>query len=903
VSNRSIAAIGLTAVLALAWTLASNSAAAASALTPALAPALGASAPPRGLAEVDDLLGRLGERGLRVDVATAIRSEGPFDVEGSSLSGVDLVRLAEAWIESDGSAEARLERLRRLQRLAESTTPEEAESLRFALATARYLAAAGGADRWRSGTDAPRRAEVLAAEFALAAEDFLRISARAERERASFASVLLRASGVEADLLSEAQQRLEARGLRASFLAGWSVLQRALLLGDASSAAEAAEILEPLLDAGRAEATPEDVSVDRRGDLGFAQTVLGLAIARGIVRGGDEGRRWLELLEIDTVDAGLKASLPVWALLMRTAAGEAEPARRLVESWRRRRDSDASWYAVALLEALRRGESADLEASQGDGLAETTADAWDRLARSAASGLIDLGREHRMRRLADEARLDGPWRPSGPLGAVLAALRSLDGASGSAQSEAARALLEAADIWPGPDLGLRLDAVVGLLESGASLEAWNALEAAAERLAGANDVDREQAAWLRLVAIDRLQASGRLAEAGLDQDAWPLAATAYLEGHPDGSRAALVAVRLGGEGLPLDRLVDLAMSGDPGVRRSVRSTIARRLATSEPEGRGEVLEAWRRLGPVEVERDARAAGDAEARREAYEAIAVLIAGEDGDLARARDLLMRLDPDGPGSGTDERAMARGLAAEVALASGDPVVARTSRQAALVAELDRSRQGSAGWIVARPSAWLQRVEVGWGRSRDAAARSRALAEAWASLAIESAEAVLSEAAGREAAPGSTTPTSSAELAIRAAALAAAGEAERYALRGVRTPSAAEPWRRAAERLAELADGEAGGPWRGEALEAVAAASAAAGRWNDVLDASRRLIAGRPRGGEAWRAAKALQIEALAELDPVQARAVLEQHRVLDPEWDRGAVGMRLRRLHERLPEALP
>ncbi len=402
--------------------------------------------------------------------------------------------------------------------------------------------------------------------------------------------------------------------------------------------------------------------------------------------------------------------------------------------------------------------------------------------------------------------------------------------------------------------------------------------------------------WSRSIASRHRGVSRR-------QDAWPLAATAYLEGHPDGSRAALVAVRLGGEGLPLDRLVDLAMSGDPGVRRSVRSTIARRLATSEPEGRGEVLEAWRRLGPVEVERDARAAGDAEARREAYEAIAVLIAGEDGDLARARDLLMRLDPDGPGSGTDERAMARGLAAEVALASGDPVVARTSRQAALVAELDRSRQGSAGWIVARPSAWLQRVEVGWGRSRDAAARSRALAEAWASLAIESAEAVLSEAAGREAAPGSTTPTSSAELAIRAAALAAAGEAERYALRGVRTPSAAEPWRRAAERLAELADGEAGGPWRGEALEAVAAASAAAGRWNDVLDASRRLIAGRPRGGEAWRAAKALQIEALAELDPVQARAVLEQHRVLDPEWDRGAVGMRLRRLHERLPEALP
>lgn len=850
-----------------------------------------AGAPPVGLPEVDELLARLGESGLRLDTAAAIRLES-LGGDVGDLSGRDLAALAEAWIESDASAEARLERLERLERLVASMSAEEAEHLRFALATARYLAAAGGADRWRSGVDAPQAPEALSAAFAVAAEDFLRIAARAERERASMASLVLRAGGVEADLLSEAQQRLEARGLRASFLAGWSVLQRAMIEGRAAVAAEAAEILEPLLDAGRAEATPADVSVDRRGDLGFAQTVLGLAIARGIVRGGDEGRRWLELLELESVDPDLRTSLPVWALLMRTAAGEAAAARRLVESWRRRSDSKAAWYAAALLEGLRRGEAAGEDSE--------TAEAWEALSRSAASGLVDLGREHRMRLLADRARTDGPWRPSGPLGSVLEALRRIDGAVGADRVDAARAMLVAAERWPGRDLGLRLDAIVGLLDAGEPLEAWMALGDATDLLQGASEDDREQVAWLRLVAIDRLANADRLAEAGLADAAWSLEASAFLEAHPGSSRASMVAVRLGGESLSLDRLVELADTGDAGVRRSVRSTIARRLADADPDLRAAVLAAWRRLGPVALELDARAAGDAESRREAYEAIAVLVAGEGEDLLRARGLLASLDPDAPGSDPDERALARGLGAELSLASGDPSAARLERRAALAAERDRS-VAAGNRTVANSAAWLQRVGVGWVRSRDAAARDRGLAEAWAALAIEAAREVLGAATDPSGA--TAADAASAEIVIRAAALATAGEAERYALRGVRSPEAAEAWRRSAQRFAELAEDDSGRRWRGEALEALADSAAAAERWQEALDASRRLLAGRSRGTDGWRLAKALQVEALAELDPAQARAVLEQHRVLDPEWDRGVAGARLRRIDERLPEARP
>ena len=857
-----------------------------------LAGVFATAGPPRGLAEVDDLLAELGEIGLRLDAAAAERLEAGPGAAPTGIGGPDLAALAETWVESDASAEVRLERLERLRRLAESMSAEAAEPLRFALATARYLASAASADRWRSGTDAPRSPKMLAEEFAIAAEDFLRLAARAERERAATASLALRAGGVEADLLSEAQQRLEARRLRASFLAGWSVLQRGLLLGEAASAAEAAEILEPLLDAGRSDPGPEDISVDRRGDLGFAQTVLGYGIARGIGREGDEGERWIDLLAIDSVDPDLRAALPVWSLLMRTAGGEPAAARRLVEGWRRRRDADAGWFAVALLEALRRDEAEGGDAPRSE--------AWEGLARIAASGLIDLGREDRLRRLADGARSDGPWRPAGPLGAVLAALRELDDATGGDRVAASRALLAAADGWPSPAPGLRLDAIVGLLESGAITEAWAALETARERLATASAADRERAAWLRLVAIDRLRARGALAAAGLDRTAWALEASAFLEAHPESERASLVAVRLGGEDLSLDRLVELAASGAPGVRRSVRSTIARRLAEADAERREEVLAAWRRLGPIELERDPRAAGDAEVRREAYEAVAVLAAGEGEDLRRARRLLSTLDPEAPGGTAWERALALGLAADVALASGDPASARTMRQAALRADADRGRRAEERSAVATSASWLQRVGVGWRASRDAADRSRSLAEAWAALVLEAAEAVLADPRGDESDRGVATPP---DLEVRAAALAAAGEAERHALRGIRTPEAAAAWRAAARRFADLAETEAGVAWRAEALQAVANSAAAAGGWDEVLAASRRLLAGLPRGNEAWRIAKALQIEALAELDPAQARAVLDQHRVLDPEWDRGGPGIRLRRLHERLPEAVP
>jgi hypothetical protein len=840
--------------------------------------------PPRGWPEIDELLSRLGATGLRLDAAAAVRRESKTSPPGPT--GRELVALAESWIESEASAEDRLERLARLERLTEAMPAAEAERLRFALATGRYLAAAAAADRWRSGTDAPRSPEVLAGEFGAAAESFLRLAARAERERSSTASLLLRASGIEGDLLSEAQQRLEARGLRASFLAGWSILQRALLLGDASAAAEAAEILEPLLDTGTSDPRPRDVSIDRRSDLGFAQTVLGFAIARGIVRGGDEGRRWLELLEIDSVDPELRAAVPVWAMLMRTAAGDPEGGHRLVESWRRRSDADAGWYAITLLEALRRGEQSPNRSGP--------AEAWARLAQSAASGLLDLGREDRLRRLADGARSDGPWRPDGPLGEVLQALRGMDGVEGDGRIAAARALLDAATQWPGDATGLRLEAIVGLLGGGAPLEAWSALESDEGRFEAASATEREQAAWLRLVAIDRLRTAGLLAEAGLGDASWAVEATAFLEAHPDSERASLVAIRLGGEDLPLERLVDLALSGDAGVRRSVRSTLARRIAEVRPQDRGEILDAWTRLGPIALERDPRAAADGEVRREAYEAIAVLVAGDAEDLARARRMLARLDPDAPGSDLDERTLARGLAAEVALASGDPATAQSARRAALRAEAERRRDGTVEAIVATPESWMRRVESGWRRSREAAARSRSLAEAWAMLAIEASAEVLDR-------DGASAPAS--EIEMVAAALATAGEAERYALGGVRSPEAAEAWRQAAQRFATGADREFGAPWRGAAIEAVASSSAAAGRWREVLEAARRLLAGRARGSEGWNNAKALQIEALAELDPGQARAVLDQHRVLDPAWDQGVVGMRLRRLHDRLPEAAP
>ncbi|MGA1517070.1 MAG: hypothetical protein ACO396_04795, partial [Phycisphaerales bacterium] len=244
------------------------------------------------------MLASLGETGLRVDLAiAALESPVRSDTDARRERFESLARPIDRWLSEPVSAEERLLRLERVARLAQLAERDEADSLRWPLATGRYLAAASAADLLRSGAASAMGQAALAERFAACAEAFDLLEREASLERSRLASRLLRTSGVETDLVAEEQRRLDADSVRARFLAGWSQVQRALLAADLAEARVAARQAQsrllPLLDTGSEDPRPGEVSVDRRGDAGFAQTMLGAAIARGTLEGSAEGRAWL----------------------------------------------------------------------------------------------------------------------------------------------------------------------------------------------------------------------------------------------------------------------------------------------------------------------------------------------------------------------------------------------------------------------------------------------------------------------------------------------------------------------------------------------------------------------------------------------------------------------------------
>ncbi len=828
---------------------------------------------PRGFAELDAMLASLGETGLRVDLAiAALESPVRSDTDARRERFESLARPIDRWLSEPVSAEERLLRLERVARLAQLAERDEADSLRWPLATGRYLAAASAADLLRSGAASAMGQAALAERFAACAEAFDLLEREASLERSRLASRLLRTSGVETDLVAEEQRRLDADSVRARFLAGWSQVQRALLAADLAEARVAARQAQsrllPLLDTGSEDPRPGEVSVDRRGDAGFAQTMLGAAIARGTLEGSAEGRAWLDLLGHPNVDREIAAARPAWELLMLAAADEAETLQAMLEQWPRERLAEGplrpEWIRMAAVAAWSRASRAPRWAAALDAA----------LAASAARG--DVAGVGEM-----IARLSERTPPSSPLAmawseAWSAREQALARGGAADWAEAADRLLRAANLLaargeasdPGAVRFERL-AAEALLEAGLPSEAIAALDRRKD--------ESPESAWLRLVALDRLRSVGSIEERAAAQQRWSEAGRRFLEQHPDHPRASLVAVRLGGDRMDLAALEAFASTRDPQLAREARSAIAERLAFAERDERLALAIALRRLGPTAIERgEVEVAKDPAARREAFGLVEATLVVEDPDPARAADLLERLDPAmlarrGIEVTARERDVWRLHRAELAWLAGDAAAAQSDRDAAINEARNR---GDSAWASAAARRWLARVAATWSAQSADAASSELLWRA----AID----VL------ELAPESDPVVPAASLEAMKAAEA------RWRISG--DAGHARSWRSAAERAAREAASA-------EASLSLAEAALALGDANAAVEASREALQRSGRGEPRWRRAKRLQIESLARIDPAQARAVLDQLRVLDPQWREGTDGEALSVLDAQLPPAPP
>ncbi len=826
---------------------------------------------PRGFGELDAMLTSLGETGLRVDLAiAALESPVRSDTDSRRARFESLARPIERWLSEPVSAEERLKRLERASRLAELAERDEAESLRWPLATGRYLAAASAVDLLRSGGASAIGQAALVERVAACAEAFDLLERESSLERSRLASRLLRTSGVETDLVAEEQRRLEAEAVRARFLAGWSQVQRALLASEPTEARLAARQAQarllPLLDAGSEEPRPSEVSIDRRGDPGFAQTILGAALARGTIEGAAEGRAWLDLLSHPSVDREIVAARPAWELLMLAAADDAEALREMLERGSRAPGSEGplrpEWIRMATVAAWpRAGRSPRWAAALDAALASSAS-------RGDVAGIGEL-----MSRLAEVAP------PASPLAvawneAWTARESAIARGDASAWAQAADRLLQTANLLAARGEGgeggaRRLErlAVEALLEADAPAEAIAVL--------ARSEDDSPESAWLGIVALDRLRSVGTSEEREESQRRWNEAGRRFLETHPDHPRASLVAVRLGGDRMDLAALEAFASTRDPQLSREARSAIAERLALADRGERLGLALALRRLGPIAIERGGpEVAKDPAARREAMGLLEATLVVEDPDPVRAAQLLDRLDPKalavrGVDSTPRERDAWNLHRAELAWLEGDAAAAQSFRDAAINEARNR---GDSAWASAAARRWLARVAATWSAEQSDAASSELL---W-----RAAMDVLELAADSDP----VVPAASLE-AMRAAAA-------RWRISG--DDGHARSWRGAAWRAAEDAPCV-------EASISLAEASLVLGDAAAAIKSARTALTQCSRGEPAWRRAKRLQIEALAEIDPLEARAVLDQLRVLDPDWRQGADGESLAAIDAKLPPA--
>lgn len=653
-----------------------------------------------------------------------------------------------------------------------------------------------------------------------------------------------------------AAQLLEARYLRAWGRLGQLWVSRAG--GDrARIAADADELVSAwatLLETGKPFPSPDDVSVDLRGEEYYASSILGMAMTKALASGLAASVPWFDLLREPGVWPGTAAMEPAMRLEAAVDCGAYDAASAQVAM----QDSRASEDAVAgcALRAVReaRGDSAQSAAS---------------FARACFESLVARGALGSAQRLA--ARVPALARGDGFAPRLAAALAVVVRARGIEDKdrarpvweEAARALstaLASADAASSPSApAVRAMRGWALSAAGDACQASQELADASLQLDGAR---AEEAAWMAA----RLSEDGRCLVEGLpaSRQRW----MDYLRRFPDGTYANAAMVALA----RFDEVLD--------------PVLAERLLSVPPDDpvSAEATRAAARIY-YRLARSAVGTARADPARRLFliapSAASAWPAGWIDPVAR-QQLEFALDPS-----TSRTELARGLLAEIASrypAGAEPEAYRAelaTRRLELAlqdrsfadaaAELDRVRAtGDRAWLNRADALFARDVEAMLAASpapdgSDANARSEA-----AKALVRARRGVL-ETARRD---GNPERADSAAIGLARALLAADARAH------------------AAEAASLARDVLARKPSHRPSLEVVADAALASGQARASRDALVTLLAVlAPTSVERVRRQCQL-VEILAVNDPDEARKVLAQQQVFDPTWGPSPWGERMR-----------
>jgi hypothetical protein len=715
-------------------------------------------------------------------------------------------------------------------------------ALRMSLLRARHRAAQRVAEERRAGRVPDADAESARKEFGELVREFTALASLAAKAGRRADSDAVRAAGLTAEQAAAEGAMAEDAVRNAQYFRAWAAYYEAWLARDLGregwrqGAQSSLDWFAALIEPGRPSIDPKEVSVDLRGNEGFASSILGMALSSGMVASAATSDAWFALLDDPRTHPSVRLKLPAWRLAADLDRADAASALRIL----RAEGDGPQGIPMSLIAAAR-----SVRMPPGDDSASLLTESVGRLASAG--------------RLGDLAAIgDAGGGASGPGASLFAAVRSAsagtrlkaEGRQADAQAAWARAVDELSGaLGPGaPDsVAAGARALLGhvLRGAGRPADAADAFLASSGALAGERAGD---ARWMAVVCLDEASRGG-------DREA--------------AARA--------------DRVVDAIVAELPTTNAAVRARAWRVTRGDQPPA-ADIDELLGGSVPPELA--------PAARRAAIEGLYRRFRGSAGDARRAaaRRALVAGDDEPPGAG-DAGTVALRQRVEMALALDDRV------RAVEAVEALGARVEPGGPRVDAPAAPRCQVAALEGRLEAAQGFAAELpaGSPWARVASgalvmavtrdptsppEARATVLAGAVRGQRPP----PVTETALWLRA-------ESE-LARRG-------QPGVDRAGALAAAEAARASAPADAGLLLAEADFRLATGDPAASATSVERVLATQPVGTEAWFDAKAMQVEAVARSDPSRARAMLEQVRALTGGLGSGSAGERLLRLDGSLP----
>jgi hypothetical protein len=844
---------------------------------------------PTAIAAGDEVAAWLEGQGLTA--LLAVHLEQQLQRADEEERGELLIRLAALYaqlLETADDPEQRADLEERSRRLLADSPSRDTDKLRLALLRTSYRSAERIAEDYRlrqCTDDELQRAKETLAELI---GQFNRLRAELEDRARLIERRLARSAGSDAVVLGEEAEQARQLYSQCTFLTAWTLYYHSWLTDQPDEARRAQRLFAELLGFRDEPAVPEDVSVDLRSVESIARCILGMALCRSMTASSASALGWVALLEHERAYGPLHEQVPAWMIAIRLEHGEYLAVRGMLDQLTAEgRTTPLHWLRLVVVHALE---------------AEQRYRPAAELARYAVTELAARGELEQVFDLAERYGVDA-------LGAEGFAPRYVRGvltyrearqahgadeptteATIAALYDEAIAAFEAARVEPDaagytsalPDC----TRLIGwcLYFQGRLTEARDAFEQAAAVLPAR---EAPEALWMAIVCMDRL-AAARPGSAALANRLATLVER-FLAEYPSSVHAPKLILRralTSGEvsAQVADELLSIPENSEvygAAQRRAAevlyqlfrQASLAQRIAWGEK---------YLSVAAALYERDAE-------NLQSPDALALprfLVTGRRilevalyegiGELDAARSVLATIDELGQREDLD----LEDIEGEIAyrrvlerLLSGDP------DEAGLLADRLWEQAPEGVWARLAGRAMFKYGNRRWREATDQGADDRAAV----AMVVRYGQRVLAEYEG-----DATAVNDPSVLSFFAAVADASmtiwqrsGDRERGEL-------ALSLY----ERLLQVR------PRNARFLRSTAVLSEAFDKDERAIECWRTLLAGTAQATDAWYEAKFSLISLLAKVDPVRARAVMDQHKQLNPDYGPDPWGPRLQNLDWRL-----